>query len=132
MVWHRLRLTGKVAEPVLALAVIEPDVPTLTVATVKAPAPFAPGMPRMQGSPLAAKATISGTGVAEADSRSGLKPWIARRRVGRGAIKPKDDVGRYEPGVRAKGDTKLCEAPAAIPIGVFGLPVSALVAGFVV
>ena len=44
-----------------------PPAPTFTVATAKAPVPVTPGMFTIPGSPLAASATMSGTGVVEAD-----------------------------------------------------------------
>ena len=52
-----------------AVAVIEALAPTLTVATAKAPEPEVPAMCRMPSFiAVAASATISGTGVGEADS----------------------------------------------------------------
>ena len=68
---------GKIAVPVSADAVIESWLPTLTVATAKAFAPELPGkstMPSPVG--VAARATISGTGVLEADSNSVFKPTV--------------------------------------------------------
>src|SRR5262245_5339560 len=50
-------LTGSVADPVSAEAIIWPPAPTFTVATTNAPVPFAPEMFTIPGSALAAKAT---------------------------------------------------------------------------
>lgn len=64
-------------------AVMVPVAPTFTVATAKAFTPLVPGKSTMP-SPLgvAASATISGTGVAEADSNSVFTPTV----TGAGAL----------------------------------------------
>ena len=68
LVWQRLMASGKVAAPVVAVAMIEALAPTLTVATAKAFEPLVPVMCRMPSfCAVAASATMSGTGVAEAE-----------------------------------------------------------------
>jgi hypothetical protein len=57
-------------------AVIIAPAPTFTVATAKDPMPVGPGMSTIPGSPLATSATMSGTGVTEADSSRVLTPTI--------------------------------------------------------
>ena len=74
LVWHRLRLIGKLVPPVSALAVIVSALPTLTVATANAPYWLDAEISTMPGSPEATSATISGTGVVEADRLSVLIP----------------------------------------------------------
>src|SRR5262245_28712376 len=77
LVWHREILTGTNTFPVSADAVIFPLSPTFIVATAKAPTPFVPEMfaiPSFLG--VATKATMSGTGAAEAESRSVLSPVL--------------------------------------------------------
>ena len=69
--------TGKAALPVSADAVMLPLTPTFTVATAKAPVPVAPGiftMPSLVS--VAAKATMSGTGVADAENKSVFRPTM--------------------------------------------------------
>ena len=74
---------GSVALPVFAVAVIVELAPTLTVATAKAAVPVDPGMWRMPSLlAVAASATMSGTGVADADSSRVLTPEI----VGAGSV----------------------------------------------
>src|SRR6185436_9611976 len=65
---HRNRLTGTVARPVSTETVMVLEAPRLTVATENTPVRVAPGILAMP-SPLkvAASATMSGTGVADAD-----------------------------------------------------------------
>jgi hypothetical protein len=61
-------LSGNVAAPVLAVAVIDALDPTLTDATAKAFEPDVPVMWRMPSfCAVAANVTTSGTGVAEAE-----------------------------------------------------------------
>src|SRR6516162_1842290 len=68
-VWHSVIVSGKLADPVLAVPVIEALAPTLTVATAKAFDPVVPVMCRMPSFiAVAARATTSGTGVDDADS----------------------------------------------------------------
>jgi hypothetical protein len=69
--------TGRLAPPVSAVAVMFPLAPTFTVATANAPVPVAPGiftMPSLVD--VTANATTSGTGVAEAESRSVFSPMV--------------------------------------------------------
>src|SRR5580692_2595185 len=75
-VWHSVRVTGRLAVPVLALAVIVASAPTLTVATAKTPVPVTPGISTKPGSPLAASATTSGTGVVEPDRLRVSTPMV--------------------------------------------------------
>lgn len=67
-VWQRLTVSGRVTAPVVAVAVMEALAPTLTVATAKALEPDVPVMCRMPSFyAVAAGATMSGTGVVEAE-----------------------------------------------------------------
>ena len=69
--------------PVSADAVILPLAPTFTVATANAPVPFVPRiftMPSLVG--VTAKANMSGTGVAEAESSSVFSPVL----IGAGSV----------------------------------------------
>jgi hypothetical protein len=76
-VWQRLIASGKLAAPVLVVAVIAALAPTFTVATAKAFEPLVPVMCRMPSfCSVAASATMSGTGVAEPDSNNVLKPVL--------------------------------------------------------
>jgi hypothetical protein len=68
--------SGKVAEPVFAVAVIKGARPTLTVATAKAFEPVVPVMCRMPSFCAVASATISGTDVVDADSNKVLRPVL--------------------------------------------------------
>src|SRR5215510_13785773 len=69
--------TGKVAFPVSADAVMVPLAPTFTVATANAPVPLAPGMFTMPSLvTVAANATTSGTGVADAERSRVLTPTV--------------------------------------------------------
>jgi hypothetical protein len=45
LVWQMAMVSGRVADPVLAVAVIAPPDPTLTLATANAPEPVAPVIP---------------------------------------------------------------------------------------
>src|SRR6266536_423967 len=67
--------TGSVALPVSADAVIVPPAPTFTVATAKAPVPLVPGISTMPSLlDVAARATMSDTGVDSAEKRRVLIP----------------------------------------------------------
>jgi hypothetical protein len=69
--------TGNGIPPVSTKAVIFPLAPTFTVATAKAPVPLVPGMLTIPSLfCVAAKATMSGTGVVEAESKSVFRPVI--------------------------------------------------------
>src|SRR5262249_7709716 len=74
LVWQMARLSGRVAGPGSILAVIVPAAPTFTVATANAPPLMVTST--MPGSLLAAKATMSGTGLDEPESRIVLTPEI--------------------------------------------------------
>ena len=75
LVSHKRMFTGKAAIPVSADAVMLPLAPTFTVATANAPVPVVPGMLTMPSLvSVAAKATMSGTGVADAENKSVLRP----------------------------------------------------------
>ena len=133
LVWQRLIASGNVAVPVLAVAVIEALAPTLTVATAKAFDPEVPVMCRMPSfDAVAANATMSGTGVAEADSSNVLRPVVLGAVLTPLQAKPSTTFVGTNAAFGVKAMTKLCEPPAAIDAGVFGEPVSALVAGLVV
>ena len=130
---HRKMLIGNAAAPVSAEAVIAAVAPTFTVATEKAPVPFVPGIFTMPSLVVvAAKATMSGTGVADAESSNVFSPGLIAARLALVQTNPNSiSVGAIGAlGVKAK--TKLCGAPSAIFTGVFGLPMTALVAGLVV
>src|SRR5262245_21143508 len=107
--------------------------PTFTVATAKAPLPFVPGifiMPSMLV--VAAKTTMSGTEVFEAEKSKVLSPGIIE--AGLLFVQSKSNCtsvgGMGALGVSAK--TYVWAAPAAICTGVFGKPTARLVAGSVV
>src|SRR6266536_2578538 len=112
--------TGNVALPVSADAVILPLTPTFTVATAKAPVPFVPGIFTMPSLVVVAtKATMSGTGVADAESSKVFSPVL----VGAGFVFPQAKLScrsvgaKGAVGVMAK--TKLCAAPDAMFAAVF-------------
>src|SRR5262245_25857365 len=119
-------LTGSVAFPVSADAVISPLAPTFTVATANAPVPLVPGILTTPGSDggVAASATISGTEIVEAESSKVSSPVL----TGAGSLFEQSKLsctsvdGIGEAGVIAK--TKLCAAPGAIFTGVLGKPVT--------
>src|SRR5262249_42372831 len=68
-VWQSAMVTGRLAGPVSAETVMVPGAPTFTVATAKAPTPLWPGtFKRPSLSTVAANATMSGTGVADAEN----------------------------------------------------------------
>ena len=121
---HRDMLTGNVAAPVSAEAVIVAVDPTFTVATANAPVPFAPGMFTIPSLVVvAANATMSGTGIVEAENRSVFSPEL----TGAGLLFVQSKLsctsvgGKAAVGVKAK--TKLCAAPPATLIGVLGVPI---------
>jgi hypothetical protein len=109
---------------VSADAVIVPLAPTFTVATAKAPGPLVPGTLTMPSLVVvAAKATISGTGVGDAESGSVFSPVL----IGAGLVFVQSKLnctsveGIGAVGVKAK--TKLCAAPRPMSTRVFGVPV---------
>jgi hypothetical protein len=81
---------------------------------------------------VAASATMSGTGVDEAEYSSVLSPVLVTVAGRPEQSKPSDNVVGASGAVAVKAMTKLCEPPAAIVAGVLTEPVSALVAGSVV
>ena len=75
LVWHSVSASGRLAEPVFAVAVIVEPAPTLSVATAKAADPLVPVMCRMPSLEVVApSATTSDTGAAEAESSSVSRP----------------------------------------------------------
>ena len=123
LVSHRLIATGNVVLLVSADAVIVPVAPTFTVATAKAALPLVPGMFTMPSLVVvAAKATMSGIGVAEAESKSVFSPML----IGASSVFKQSKLNRTSVGVMGTmgvmAKTKLCAAPAAIFTGVFGPP----------
>ena len=116
-----------------AVAVIEAPAPTFTVATAKAFEPVVPVMCRMPSLlAVAASATMSGTGIAEADRSKVLRPVSLGAALTPVQSKPSVMVVGANGALGVNAMTKLCEAPAAIDAGVFGEPASAFVAGLVV
>jgi hypothetical protein len=130
LVWQRLIASGKFTAPVLAVAVIAALAPTLTDATAKAFEPEVPVMCRMPS--FDANATISGTGVAEAYNSNVLRPVVLGAALTPVHAKPSTTLVGTNAVFDVNAITKLCAPPAAIDAGVFGEPVSALVAGLVV
>src|SRR2546427_1445902 len=126
-------VSGSGTPPVSGDAVTVPLAPTLTVATANTPVPVAPAT---FTTPLfvsvAARATMSGIGVAEAEKRNVLMP----RRFAAGAVFAQSKTrGTFVGAIGAvgvKANTKLCATPAGMSIGVFGVPVTWFVAGSVV
>lgn len=115
-------LTGSNALPVSADAVMFPVAPTLTVATAKAPEPFVPGMSTMP--PVAAaKATMSGTEVIDAESSKVFSPVL----IGAGSLFAQSKLNCTSVGekgaVSVTAKIKLCSAPA-IFAAVLGNPVT--------
>jgi hypothetical protein len=132
-VWHRVIVSGNVTAPVLAVAVIDPLAPTLTVATAKAFEPVVLEMCKMPSFwAVAASATTSDTGVDEADSSNVLRPVVLGAALTPVQSNPSITTAGTNGPLGVKAITKLCDPPAAIDTGVFGDPVSALVAGLVV
>jgi hypothetical protein len=123
-------LTGRPAAPVSAETVIGAPVPTLTVATANAPVVAKFTMPVLPA--VAASATMSGPGAAEAERRRVFRPEV----IGAGAVFVHAKVSWTSVGAKGlvgvKAKTKLWAAPAATSTGVLAVPVSALVAGLVV
>jgi hypothetical protein len=84
-VWHKAKLSGRLTLPVSAVAVAIPDAPTFTVATANAATAVVDRpvtMPSLFA--VAARATTSGLGVDEADSRRVVQAYNAwgRRCIG--------------------------------------------------
>lgn len=126
-------ITGKSRSPVSALTLMVPLAPTLTVATEKTPVFDIFGCattPSPVG--VAARATISGTGVSEAESSSVFKPivFVAGSVLLQSKMSCTSVGAKAVVGVSAK--TKLCDLPAAMSTAVSAVPVMALVMGAVV
>jgi hypothetical protein len=93
--------------------------------TAKAPVPFVPEtftMPSLVV--VTANATMSGTGVFDAESNSVLRPVL----TGAGFVFEQSKLNWTSVGAigefRLKAKTKLCPAPGGMFTGVFGLPMS--------
>lgn len=106
-------------------AVMFPLAPTFAVATAKAPVPFVPGifaMPSLVD--VAANATMSGTGVAEAERSTVLSPVL----IGAGKVLAQSKLICASVGAKVwvgvKDNKKLWGAPAGILTGVLGVLVS--------
>ena len=122
---HSKRFTGNVAAPVSAEAVIVAVAPTFTVATEKAPVPLVPGMVTMPSLVVvAARATMSAIGVAEAESSKVFSPTL----IGAGSLFAQLKLNCTSVGgkgaVGVKANTKLCAAPAAMFAGASGNPMT--------
>ena len=125
------------AARIRALTVMGPVAPTFKLATTKTPElpmpPAGPGkcvMPSLVGT--ATRATMSGTGVAEADSKSVFNPTVLE--AGPVLVQSKL-IGTSVGGMSAVGvrlNVNVCDCPAATSTGVLGAPVRALVLGAVV
>lgn len=130
LVSHRVMLTGKVALPVSALTAMVSPLPRFTVATANAPLLAKVTIPSPVG--VAASATISGTGVFDADSNSVFRPVT----LGAGDVLEQSNVNSISVGSNAsvgvKENMNVCRLSGAMSTGVSGVPTSALVAGSVV
>lgn len=127
------KFTCNVTLPVSGVAVILSWLPTFTVATANALAPKLLGnvtIPSPVG--VAARATISGTGVSEADKRSEFTPGIFTANALLVHAKANStSIGSNA--VSGVSDTRnVCKPLAGISTGVSGVPVTAFVAGSVV
>jgi hypothetical protein len=72
---HSVTFTGRFTPPVSGDTVMRPATPTFTVATPNTPVPVLPGMFTIPVLPMVApSATMSGTGVFDADRSSALSP----------------------------------------------------------
>ena len=125
LVSQSARLTGRLIPPVSAEAVMVSLAPTFTVATANTPVPVVPGIFTIPSLvKVAARATMSGIGLAEAESRSVLRPEI----TGAGAVFTQVKLSATSVGsndaVGVKAKTKLWVAPAGISMGVLGVPVT--------
>src|SRR5262245_2255371 len=121
-------LAGNTRAPVFAETVIRPPAPTFTVATEHTPIPKSPRMFTMP-SPLsvAMSATMSGTGVSDADRSSVLTPISATTG---GALDPSNLNVTSVGGNAALGViaiTKVWLPPMGMSTGVLGEPVGTLV-----
>src|SRR5262252_5942284 len=127
-------LTGRGTSPVSAETVIVPPAPRFIAATEKIPVPVVPGILTIPSFfNVALMATMSGTGVVEADSSRVLRPETTGAAI---ALAQKKFNGTSVAGIAAVGvkkNTNVC-APllAGMSTGVFTVPVTAFVAGSVV
>src|SRR4029453_432491 len=112
--------TGSVALPVSAEAVILPLAPTFTVATANAPVPFIPEIFTIPSLVVvAAKATMSGTGVDDAENKRVFSPGaISAAALLLQRKNRRNSSGRITP-VAVKVKTNDCAVPLATSIGVF-------------
>src|SRR5712691_622648 len=130
---HRETLSGSETAPVSAVTVSVSLLPTFTAATAKTPEPV---LASVVTTPLllrvAARATMSGTGVLDAESNNVLMPEMARA----GSVLAQSNCnctsvgGNVAVGVNAK--TNVCAFPPGISTGVLVEPITALVVGSVV
>jgi hypothetical protein len=105
-------VTGRLAAPACAAAVIVPLAPTFAVATANAPVPVVPGIftiPSLLA--VATSAMTSGTGVVDADNSNVFSPLLLAAALAFVHVKLKAmSVGmNAADGVNAS--TKLCAAP---------------------
>ena len=124
--------TGRVAPPVSADAVILPLAPIFTVATANTPVPVVPGMFIMPSLlRVAPRATMSGTGVADAEKSSVFNPEL----IGAGSVLVQSKLNSTSvDATGAEGVSemmKLRAACAGISTGAFGVPVGRFVSGSV-
>jgi len=132
-VWQSAMLTGSVTEPVSAVAVMAPVAPTLTVATAKAAEPVAPGTLTMPSLLIvAANATTSGIGVADAEKSRVLTPGIVETGAAFVPQKSKVIVVLWMAAVGVNEITKVCPPPGGMSTAVFTVPVTAFVLGSVI
>ena len=106
-------------------AVILPLAPTFTVATANTPMPVLPGIftiPSLLG--VAANATMSGIGVADAENSKVFNPEL----IGAGSLLAQSKLNCRSVGAMAalgvNAITKLWAAPAVMLAGEFGVPVT--------
>src|SRR5262245_46810473 len=123
---------GNDALPVSADAVMLAFVPRFIVATAKTPVPLVPGIftiPSLAN--VADSATMSGTGVSEAENSKVLSPATIETRFVFAQTNPSSRLVGAMGAVGVNERTKLCPVPEAMFTGVFGLPTTALVLGLV-
>jgi hypothetical protein len=125
--------SGKVAEPVFAVAVIKGARRDINRRHRKGVRAGGPG--DVQDAVVLRRRHERhniGTDVVDADSNKVLRPVLLGAALTPLQSKPSITIVGTNGTLRVNAMTKLCEAPAAIDAGVFGEPVSALVAGLVV
>jgi hypothetical protein len=132
-VWQMNTLRGSGFPPVSAVTVMAPLDPTLTVATLKATLPVAPGMTAVSvGVAVAARATMSGVAVFEADIKSVLTPVIGFTGCVLELAKLSGTLTGPNEAVGVMAMTKLCRPPLGMLTGVFGVPMGWFVTGSVI